>query len=46
MVPTRNEAKNLPYVARRMPDGIDEIIVVDGNSVDGTIETAQRSCPG
>jgi hypothetical protein len=48
VVPTRNEARNLevvlPAVAAVRP-AVHEIIVVDGNSVDGTIETAQRVLP-
>ena len=39
VVPTFNEAKNLPHVFALMPD-VHEIIVVDGRSTDGTIEMA------
>ncbi|HEX3261536.1 MAG TPA: glycosyltransferase family 2 protein [Pseudonocardia sp.] len=49
VVPARNEARNLeitlPALAAVRP-AIHEIIVVDGNSVDGTAETAQRVLPG
>jgi len=48
VVPARNEARNLeitlPALAAVRP-AIHEIIVVDGNSVDGTAETAQRVLP-
>ena len=48
VVPTRNEARNLevvlPAIAAVRP-AVHEIIVVDGNSVDGTIETARRVLP-
>jgi hypothetical protein len=48
VVPTRNEARNLelvlPAVAAVRP-GVHEIIVVDGASVDGTVDTAQRVLP-
>ncbi len=48
IVPTRNEAKNLeivlPAIAAVRP-GVHEIIVVDGNSTDGSIETARRVLP-
>ncbi|MBW0104206.1 glycosyltransferase family 2 protein [Pseudonocardia sp. KRD291] len=48
IVPTRNEARNLevvlPAVAAVRP-AVHEVIVVDGNSVDGTVETARRVLP-
>lgn len=44
VIPTRNEARNLPYVAKRMPP-VDQIIVVDGASVDNTIEVARQLWP-
>lgn len=45
IIPTYNEAKNLPYVFERMPAGIFEVIVVDGRSTDDTIGVAQTLCP-
>ncbi|MDQ1663804.1 MAG: hypothetical protein QOJ68_3784 [Blastococcus sp.] len=45
IVPTYNEAKNLPHVFSRIPDDVHEVIVVDGHSVDGTVETAQTLRP-
>ncbi|MFP5021303.1 glycosyltransferase family 2 protein [Pseudonocardia phyllosphaerae] len=49
VVPTRNEARNLevvlPAIAAVRP-AVHEVIVVDGNSKDGTVETAQRVLPG
>ncbi len=45
VIPTLNEAKNLPHVFERMPAGVSEVIVVDGNSTDDTIEVAKRLCP-
>ena len=36
VIPTLNEARNLPYVFPRLPDGLHEVIVVDGHSVDDT----------
>jgi glycosyltransferase involved in cell wall biosynthesis len=48
VVPTRNEARNLeivlPAIAAVKP-AVHEIIVVDGNSTDGTIEAARRVLP-
>ncbi|MGU3499007.1 glycosyltransferase family 2 protein [Mycobacterium sp. C31M] len=44
VIPTRNEARNLPYVAKRMP-AVDQIVVVDGDSVDNTVEVARQLWP-
>jgi glycosyltransferase involved in cell wall biosynthesis len=46
IVPTFNEAENLPYVFERMPLDVYEVIVVDGNSTDGTVEQAEYLWPG
>lgn len=41
ILPTLNEAENLPRLLAEIPAGqVDEIIVVDGNSTDGTPELA------
>jgi glycosyltransferase involved in cell wall biosynthesis len=45
VVPTLNEADNLPHVFERMPNEIFEVILVDGNSTDGTVEVAKRLWP-
>jgi hypothetical protein len=46
VIPTLNEEKNLEYVLGRIPPEISELIIVDGNSTDGTAETARRLWPG
>jgi hypothetical protein len=46
IVPTRNEAANLPLVFSRLPLDLHEVIVVDGRSTDGTIEVARTLRPG
>ena len=46
VIPTLNEARNLPHVFAKLPDGLHEVIVVDGNSVDDTVATARRLRPG
>lgn len=45
IVPTRNEAANLPLVFSRLPLDLHEVIVVDGRSTDGTIEVARTLRP-
>ena len=40
VIPTRNEAKNLPYVLGRLPAEVDEVVIVDADSTDDTVETA------
>jgi hypothetical protein len=40
VIPALNEAKNLPWVLERIPEGIDEVILVDGSSSDGTPDVA------
>jgi glycosyltransferase involved in cell wall biosynthesis len=45
VIPTLNEAKNLPYVFDGLPEDLHEVIIVDGHSVDGTPEIAQSLRP-
>jgi glycosyltransferase involved in cell wall biosynthesis len=45
IVCTLNEALNLPYVLPKIPDWVDEILLVDAHSVDATIEIAKQLCP-
>ncbi|HWE54170.1 MAG TPA: glycosyltransferase family 2 protein [Acidimicrobiales bacterium] len=45
VIPTLNEELNLPDVLSRIPAGVAEVIVVDGNSTDRTVEVARRMRP-
>jgi glycosyltransferase involved in cell wall biosynthesis len=45
VIPSLNEERNLPYVFGRLPSDIAEVVLVDGGSVDGTVETARRLWP-
>ena len=45
VIPTLNEARNLPHVFEALPGNVDEIIVVDGHSVDDTLAVARRLKP-
>jgi len=40
VIPAKNEENNLGWVLRRLPIEVDEVILVDGNSSDRTIEVA------
>ncbi|MDQ0841809.1 glycosyltransferase family 2 protein [Streptomyces sp. V1I6] len=46
VIPAMNEAENLPYVFKTLPDWIHEVVLVDGNSTDGTVEVARDLWPG
>jgi glycosyltransferase involved in cell wall biosynthesis len=40
VIPTLNEALNLPHVLPRLPAMVTEVVIVDGDSTDGTIDVA------
>ncbi|WP_018331091.1 glycosyltransferase family 2 protein [Actinomycetospora chiangmaiensis] len=44
-MPARNEAANIGWVLERVPDSVDEIVLVDGRSRDETIRTARLARP-
>ncbi|MEU9577966.1 glycosyltransferase family 2 protein [Streptomyces chilikensis] len=45
VVPAMNEAENLPYVFKTLPDWIHEVVLVDGDSTDGTVAVARELRP-
>ncbi|MEP6639510.1 MAG: glycosyltransferase family 2 protein, partial [Chloroflexota bacterium] len=45
VIPTLNEAQNLPHVLPRLPALVTEVIIVDGDSTDGTVDVALRLRP-
>jgi hypothetical protein len=45
VVPAMNEAKNIGHVLKQLPEGLHEVILVDGNSEDDTIEAARQAWP-
>ena len=45
VIPTLNEARNLPHVFARLPPWLHEVIVVDGGSSDGTSTSPARCGP-
>lgn len=45
VVPAMNEGKNIGHVLSKLPDGLHEVILVDGNSKDNTIEAARHAYP-
>ncbi|MCL8026145.1 glycosyltransferase family 2 protein [Nocardioides bruguierae] len=40
VVPARNEARNIGHVLERLPEGIDQVVLVDGSSRDDTVAVA------
>jgi glycosyltransferase involved in cell wall biosynthesis len=45
VIPALNEERNLPHVFAALPAGITEVILVDGGSVDRTVEVARELRP-
>jgi len=45
VIPTLNEAANLPYVLPEVPSIVDEVVIVDGGSRDGTVDLAREFLP-
>jgi len=45
VIAAMNEAENLPYVFSRLPEGLHEVILVDGHSADDTVGVARRLRP-
>jgi glycosyltransferase involved in cell wall biosynthesis len=43
VIPTWNEAKGIAYTLRTVPSLVDEVVVVDANSSDGTAEIARQN---
>jgi len=45
VVPAMNEEKNIGSVLSELPDDLHEVILVDGNSKDNTVEAARQAYP-
>jgi len=45
VIPTLNEARNLPHVFAKLPADIFEVVLVDGRSTDDTVEVARDLYP-
>jgi glycosyltransferase involved in cell wall biosynthesis len=45
VIPTFNEAANLPHVLPKIPPQVAEIVIVDGGSADETVEVARSLVP-
>ena len=44
VIPWLNEAKNVPFVLPKIPEWVDEIIVICGRSTDDTVVVAMAPC--
>jgi Glycosyl transferase family 2 len=45
IIPTLNEERNIAWVVERIPTWVDEVLIVDGNSVDRTVDIARAVRP-
>ena len=45
IIPTLNEEANIGWVLQRMPEWVEEVIVVEGGSEDRTVEVARALRP-
>jgi glycosyltransferase involved in cell wall biosynthesis len=45
VIPTLNEARNLPHVFAKLPADLHQVIIVDGHSIDETVAVARRLRP-
>lgn len=45
VIPTLNEAENLPHVLPLLPEWVYEVLLVDGHSTDGTVAVARQLRP-
>jgi glycosyltransferase involved in cell wall biosynthesis len=45
VIPARNESRNIGWVLRRMPELVDEVVLVDGHSDDDTVAVARSVRP-
>ena len=45
VIPAMNEEHNIPWVLERLPADIDEVILVDGDSVDNTVAVSRQIRP-
>ena len=45
IIPARNEAANLPHVLGTLPTWVNEVVLVDGHSVDDTVAVTRALCP-
>ncbi len=44
VIPARDEEENIPFVLKGIPAWVYEIVLVDGNSLDRTVEVAKSYC--
>jgi glycosyltransferase involved in cell wall biosynthesis len=45
VIPARNEARNITWVLEQIPECVDEVLLVDGQSSDATLLMASRCMP-